>query len=193
MLLRDYPPPPAIPLLLQAAQDLGFQMCSEPAVGNLLQTLVASKPGGYFLELGTGLGVGTAWLLAGMDAGARLITLEENLVLIEIAKKHLGDDPRVEFVVQDGGAWLESQNSAVLGFDLIFADTWPGKLTHLEQTLKLLNLGGFYLIDDLFPQPTWPENHQERVTDLIEQLRHWPGLVLTGLDWASGVILAVKQ
>ena len=41
-----------------------------------LAALAASKPGGRLLELGTGTGIGTAWLLSGMDGDARLDTVD---------------------------------------------------------------------------------------------------------------------
>ena len=34
-------------------------------------------------------------------------------------------------------------------FDLIFADTWAGKFTHLNQTLQMVKPGRFFIIDDL--------------------------------------------
>lgn len=36
--------------------------------------MTTSKPGGQVLELGTGIGLGSAHLLAGMDGGVRLTT-----------------------------------------------------------------------------------------------------------------------
>lgn len=54
--------------LTAAAEDLGFVQSSEGDLGRLLRLLVASRPGGTFLELGTGVGYGAAWLLDGMDA-----------------------------------------------------------------------------------------------------------------------------
>jgi hypothetical protein len=38
-------------------------------------------------------------------------------------------------------------------FDLIFADSWPGKFSALELALGMVKPSGFYLIDDLLPQP----------------------------------------
>ena len=65
-----------VPAVLDAirrdTQRIGFTMASELQTGALLRTLAASKHGGQFLELGTGTGVGTAWLHAGMDADSRL-------------------------------------------------------------------------------------------------------------------------
>ena len=68
--------PPAIEAILADTRALGFDMASEPRVGAALAALAASKPGGQFLELGTGTGHGTAWLLSGMDATSSLDTVE---------------------------------------------------------------------------------------------------------------------
>jgi predicted O-methyltransferase YrrM len=51
-------------------------MACEPRAGALLRTLAAFKPAGRLLELGTGTGVGTAWLLAEINGAARLITVD---------------------------------------------------------------------------------------------------------------------
>jgi predicted O-methyltransferase YrrM len=52
------------------ATELQFPMASEPLVGAMLRMLAASKPGGRFLELGTGTGIATAWLLKKIDIAA---------------------------------------------------------------------------------------------------------------------------
>ena len=57
-------PPAVVKELAQAAATLGFTMSSNLLTGSLLRTLVASKPAGEILELGTGVGMGTAWLLS---------------------------------------------------------------------------------------------------------------------------------
>ena len=68
--------PSAVAGILRDTEALEFHMVSEPKVGALLAVLAASKPGGRILELGTGTGHGTAWLLAGMDAAASLDTVD---------------------------------------------------------------------------------------------------------------------
>ena len=68
--------PSAFEAILSETNALGFNMVSEPRVGSFLAALAASKPAGRLLELGTGTGHGTAWLLAGMDATSMLDTVD---------------------------------------------------------------------------------------------------------------------
>src|SRR5687767_15911194 len=93
----DLRPPDPIAGILADTAALGFTMTSEPKVGALLAVLAASKPGGRCLELGTGTGHGTAWLLSGMDAASTLDTVDTDADTLAIARRHLGIDPRVTF------------------------------------------------------------------------------------------------
>jgi predicted O-methyltransferase YrrM len=138
-----------VPTVLEAiyrdTRAAGFAMASEPKTGSLLRSLAASKPRGSFLELGTGTGVGTAWILAGMDPDSRLVTLDIDANAVQIAQRHLGQDPRLTFQIMDGAAFLE--RSAPCEFDFIYADASPGKFTHLDLALSLLRIGGIYFVD----------------------------------------------
>jgi predicted O-methyltransferase YrrM len=77
-------------------------------------------------------------------------------------------------------------------FDLIYADTWAGKFTHLDLALALVRIGGIYFIDDLLPQPSWPEEHAPKVPRLIADLQSRPGFVTTRLAWSSGLMILVR-
>lgn len=169
--------------------EVGFDAASDAGVGDLLTVLAAGKPGGRILELGTGTGRGTACLLRGMDADARLVTVENDPALAAVARAEL-DDPRVEWVVADGGAWLGTAEGP---FDLVFADTWPGKFSHLDVALSLVAPGGFYVVDDLRPQPNWPDGHQVVVDHLVALLRTRPGWRTAFLDGPSGVLVCVHH
>jgi predicted O-methyltransferase YrrM len=169
---------------------LGFDMPSEGDTGALLRLLAASKPGGRLLELGTGTGLATAWLLDGLDAVARLVSVDVDPVVQGVAREHLKDE-RLRFVLADGLDYVLSQPPGSL--DLIFADAWPGKYEALDETLALLKRGGLYVIDDMLPQPNWPEGHQARVDALIERLDNHPDLVVTRIVWASGLIVAARR
>src|SRR5260221_840112 len=61
--------------ILARSRAAQFRMNSDLLTGSFLRTLAASKPGSAFLELGTGAGLGTCWILAGMDAGSSLVSV----------------------------------------------------------------------------------------------------------------------
>ena len=182
--------PAAVADILAASEAGGFTMASEPKVGSLLAALAASKPGGRLLELGTGTGHGTAWLLAGMDATSTLDTVDTNAEVVAIAQRYLGADRRVTFHVIDGAEFLRQSSSS---FDLIYADAWPGKFSHLDEALSLLRPGGMYVIDDLLPQSNWPEGHAPKVPELIDNLERRQEFVTVKLAWASGLMLVVRS
>jgi predicted O-methyltransferase YrrM len=182
--------PAALAAIQRDTQEIGFTMASEIKTGALLAALAASKPGGRLLELGTGTGVGTAWLLSGMDATARLDTVDSDPAAVAVARRHLGDDPRVTFHITDGALFLEE--SADDRYDLIYADAWPGKFSHLDEALARLRVGGVYLIDDLLPQPNWPDGHAPKVPVLIDDLGRRPDFATVKLSWASGLMIVVR-
>jgi len=183
--------PPALAAIQADTAKLGFSMASEPKTGALLAALSAAKPGGRLLELGTGTGIGTAWLLSGMDASARLDTVDTDRAVVDVARRHLGADARVAFRVEDGGAFLARTDPDT--YDLVYADAWPGKFTHLDAALACLRQGGFYVIDDLLPQANWPDGHAAKVGALIADLERRRGFALVRMARASGVMLVVRQ
>jgi len=182
--------PQALGAIHADTEALGFTMASEPKTGALLTVLAASKPGGRFLELGTGTGLGTAWLLAGMDAHSRLESVDSDANVLTVARRHLGEDSRVCFHLADGADFLGTLPPGQ--FDFIYADTWPGKFTHLDEALSLLRIGGIYFIDDLLPQPNWPEGHAPKVPVLINELERRREFATVKLSWASGLMIVVR-
>ena len=96
--------PDAFDALVRDTEASGFAMASEPRVGAFLAALAATKPGGRLLELGTGTGHGSAWLLSGMDSTARLDTVDTDASVVAIARRHLGSDARVTFHVVDSAS-----------------------------------------------------------------------------------------
>ena len=173
----------------EASDELQFNMASDLYTGSLLKTLAASKPSARLLELGTGTGLATAWIVAGMDANSSLVTVENNELLIEVARKNINDS-RVEFVLTDGYEWLKNYDGEK--FDFIFADAMPGKYDLFEETINLLNSGGLYIIDDMLPQPNWPEGHDKKAEAFIQQLEERNDLLVTKLNWSTGIIIVTK-
>lgn len=182
--------PPAVGEIAAATQAAEFSMASDSRTGALLRALAASKPAGTLLELGTGTGIGTAWLLDGMDAAARLVSIDLNRELSAIAGRFLGTDPRLTLVVADAERWLDETQEGP--FDLIFADAMPGKYPSFQRAWKLLRRGGFYVIDDMLPLPSWPSDHAERVDELLVHLDERPDCKVARMAWSSGLVVAVR-
>ncbi|AWW30591.1 SAM-dependent methyltransferase [Echinicola strongylocentroti] len=187
----DFKDVPAIYRQVQAkCQEIGFTMPSDQYIGSLLKTLMLSKPGGNFLEIGTGIGLSLAWMVDGLSEKAQLTTVDNDPTLTAIAGEFFSNDKRVDIVCADGSEWIK--NYAGDAFDLIFADAWPGKYSELDETLALLKAGGFYIIDDMDTQANWPAGHEENVKKLIAALESRTDLSLCKMNWSTGLVVAVR-
>ena len=182
--------PKSIQAIDHDSRAIGFTMPSEPLTCSFLRTIAATKPSGKLLELGSGTGLSTAWILDGMDANSHLTTIDLEPSFLEILDRHLGTDPRLTVICGDGDDFLRSLNGQK--FDLIFADAWSGKYQLLDEALALLKPGGIYVIDDMLPQPNWPEGHAAKADRLISTLEQRTDLRISKMSWASGIILATK-
>ncbi|MBA4298876.1 Predicted O-methyltransferase YrrM [Algoriphagus alkaliphilus] len=189
---ESYDPLPQSYLEIQkATEESGFNMASDLEACSLLRTLAVTKPGGKFLELGTGTGLSTAWILDGMDENAMLTSIDFDDSVLSIARKFLGSDPRLKLELIDGEKWVESNRDS--RFDYIFADTWHGKYLLLDEVLEMLKIGGFYIVDDMLPQPNWPEGHAEKAEKFVKKLESYPFLNITKLNWSTGIIVATRK
>ena len=169
---------------------LGFDMPSERQTGTLLRTLAASCPNSKLLELGTGTGLATAWLLDGMDKSSSLTTVDHDKLSTDVALRHLGNDECLQLCVEDANVWLA--NNSKSSFELIFADAMPGKYENFELAWNMLSLGGKYVIDDMLPQNNWPEGHASKVQKFLTELDHRNDCRIAKMCWSSGIVLAVR-
>jgi|SRR5688572_21739570 len=177
--------------ILEATRESGFTMASDILTCSLLRALAATKPKSKLLELGTGTGLGTAWILDGMDSVSTLISVDNDDSFLAIASKFLAADGRLSLISSDGGEWIA--NNTQEKFDYIFADTWHGKYLMLDEALSMLNPGGLYIIDDMIPQSNWPEGHHEKALALISALDARTDIATTKLLWATGIVIAAKK
>ncbi len=182
--------PLAYTAIKEATEALGFNMPSEVLTCSLLKTLAATKPGGKFLELGTGTGLATTWILDGMDSESTLISIDNDAELLAIAKENLGVDKRLQLICTDGADWIKQ--NAGKKFSFIFADTWPGKYLLLNEVLDMMEIGGIYIIDDMLPQQNWPSGHAEKANQLIADLDSREDITLTKMGWATGIVIITK-
>lgn len=183
--------PSAYADIVSATKEKDFTMPSDIMTCSLLKTLASSKPAGKFLELGTGTGLSTCWILDGMDSNSSLVSIDNEEIYLGIAQQFLGQDERLKLILSDGELWVK--NHLDQKFDFIFADTWHGKYLLLDEVLGMLNKGGLYIVDDMLPQKNWPEGHQEKATNFIRCLERRSDLNVTKQNWASGIIISVKK
>lgn len=175
-----------------ASKSIRFSMPSDLQTGALLKTLVGSKPKARVLEIGTGTGLATSWLLAGMDADSSLVSIDNDATYQAVADNILGDDARLQLLCTDAGTWLEDEDQT-RQFDFIFADAWPGKYANLDAALDTLSVGGMYVIDDMLPQPNWPDGHGDKVDKLVADLESRDDLQVIRMAWSTGILIATKK
>ena len=85
--------PETVVAAYERAASTGFQFACEVEVGRLLATLAAAVPnGGRILEIGTGVGVGLAWLVHGLVGrqDVEVVTVELDDVVQQMARSAPG-------------------------------------------------------------------------------------------------------
>jgi predicted O-methyltransferase YrrM len=168
----------------------GFALSSEPTVGRLLAVLAAAVPvEGRILELGTGAGVGAAWIVSGLGArkDVEFVTVE---VDPELAHDVAGLpwDRAARFMVGDGAALLPTLGT----FDLIFADAEGGKWHGLDLTIDALRPGGVLFVDDMDVTRYDNPEHVAKTSAVRDRLLTDPRLIAVELHTVSGLVLATR-
>jgi predicted O-methyltransferase YrrM len=172
------------------ANALQFRMSCTDEVGRLLAVLSgAVAQGGRILEIGTGVGVGTAWMVAGLNGrrDVNLVSLEIDSVLSDAARS-LALPDHVEILTADA---LEALPALGM-FTFIFADAAAVKYQNIDLVLQALRPGGLLLIDDLTATPDASEQQGAEKSELRRRLLNNPELCAVEMDWASGLVLTSK-
>lgn len=187
------PAVPALPAAVLEAErravERSFaQSCCAPT-GPLLAVLAASvRPGGRVLELGTGVGVGTAWIASGLvgreDVEVVTVELDE-----ELADAVRATDLPVTVITGDAVALLPGLGA----FDLVFADALGGKWTGLDLTVAAVAPGGVLLVDDMDLGRYHSPEDRAAVTGVRETLLGHPALVSAELAVGTGHILSTRR
>jgi predicted O-methyltransferase YrrM len=183
--------PPGVAAAHARARAAAFTLSCEPEVGRLLATLAAAVPErGTILEMGTGVGAGTAWIVHGLGARSdvRVTTVDVDAATAAIARAAAWP-AFVTLRTADVLAVLDELGS----FDLIFADAQGGKWTGLDRTIAALRPAGLLLVDDMTP-PTWlDEAHRAHTARVRTTLLEHPDLRAVELACGSGMILAARS
>jgi predicted O-methyltransferase YrrM len=157
------PPPETPPLVARArelARSLGFPLTREeagpnpgnpsaslPGVGSFLAVLAAGCHGGRIAEIGTGTGVGSAWIASAMPADCALITVEVDEERARAAAEVLSPDDRITVLTGDAAELIPP----LAPFDLLFADGGWRDPAGLASLIDLVRIGGALVMDDVTP------------------------------------------
>lgn len=161
--------PPLVERARSLARQVGFPLTREeaagagpsaslPGVGRFLAMLAAGCAGGRIGEMGTGVGIGAAWMASAMPADCTLVTAEIDPQRAAAARELLAGDRRVEVITGDSGAALAGRGP----FDLLFCDGGGGDFAGL---VGLVRVGGRIVMDDVTPREALPADSAFRRDD----------------------------
>jgi predicted O-methyltransferase YrrM len=166
------------PLVIQAnalARQVGFALTREeagpdssvpssclPGVGRILAVLAAGCDAGRIGEIGTGVGVGSAWIASSMPADCTLVTVEIDEARAAQAGKLLAGDGRIRVLVGDARELITSHAP----FDLLFADGARPEHMAYSSLVGLLRVGGQLVMDDVTPVDALPDGSRLRTSDV---------------------------
>ncbi len=110
-------------------------------------------------EIGTGTGVGAAWIVSALDLSVPFVTVEPDPERAAAARELFAVDENVRVLEAD---WREVMR-AEAPFDLLFYDGGGKQRPDLdgENVVGLLAPGGTVVLDDLTPGRTGPDPVRE--------------------------------
>lgn len=135
--------PPLVARARSAAAALSFEKSCRDEDGMLLHVLAARRGIERAAEIGTGTGVGTAWLAAALPPGVPLFTAEFEPALARAAAEVFADDRDVRVLEGDWRTVLPPHAP----FDLLFVDGGRAK-DDPETVLGIAAPGATVVMDD---------------------------------------------
>jgi predicted O-methyltransferase YrrM len=183
--------PEPVRMATERAEQAGFTMSCDPGTGRLLTVLAAAVPvKGRVLELGTGTGVGTAWITHGLQGrgDVEVVTVEIDAATAALAAQH----PWPSWVKLLTGDAVDVTRR-VGSFDLIFADAQGGKWEGLDTTVAALRPGAHLLVDDMTPGGFADDHHARKISEVRARLLGHPDLTSVEIAWSTGLILSTRK
>ncbi len=172
-----------------------------PGVGALLSALAEALGARSVVEIGTGAGVASVWLLRGMPADGVLTTIDIEADHLRAAKEAFAEagiaTSRTRVITGRAGDVLPRLTDGGYDLVLIGADV-HSYLDYVEQALRLLRRGGILALDGALAQDRVadPARRDEATTIVRETARRLrdddrvsPALIPSG----DGLLLAVRR
>jgi predicted O-methyltransferase YrrM len=195
--------PDLVQRAVAAARQIGFPVhpddpghsrgsASLPGTGRFLAMLAAGCRGGRIGELGTGTGIGTAWMSGAMPADCTLVTAELDPDRAAAAARVLAGDTRVTVLTGDAASLIAAHGP----YDLIFADSGVRDGAAFGALVGLLKPGGRIVMDDVTPVAALPADSPLRAHDVKRELfAGQPGLTWTEVvlpDLANSLLVGTR-
>lgn len=142
---------------LALAEREGFAISCSLEAGRLLRLLAGQRGRTRVGEIGTGVGVGSAWILSALAPETPFVTVELDENRAGVAAELLAGDSHARVLIGD---WAEVL-PAEAPFDLLFADG-GGQATKTNPVLlELLTPGATLVLDNLTPGRPGPDPIRE--------------------------------
>jgi len=149
--------PPLVQRALALAERSGFERSCSDEAGRLLQVLAAQRGRSRVAEIGTGCGVGAAWILSALPPETPFLTVELDPGRAAAATGLLAADEHARVLQGDWADELASEAP----FDLLFADGGGQSTKTNPAVLDLLAPGGTLVLDNLTPGRPGPDPVRE--------------------------------
>ncbi|MEX2541039.1 MAG: class I SAM-dependent methyltransferase [Trueperaceae bacterium] len=179
-----YTLPPLVQRAEALATKLAFRNSCRREFGRLLCTL-AARVDGSVLEIGTGCGVGSAWILSGLSRGGRLVSIDLDRERHLQVKTHFADIESALFLQGDWRSALEHGP-----YELAFVDAGEAKDAGADEVIEAVAPGGHLILDDFSPGPLYKGQRDERWHRWMQHPKLVSCEIL--LDRDSSAILATK-
>jgi predicted O-methyltransferase YrrM len=149
--------PPLVRRAEQIAVEAAFDRSCSLEDGRLLHVLAARRGLARVGEIGTGCGVGAAWIVSALPPAVPFVTVEIDPTLASRAANLFCDDANVRVVCGDWRQHLPVEAP----FDLLFVDAADGK-DDPAAVVGLLAPGGTAVLHDFTAAPCRPDVRRDR-------------------------------
>ncbi|MEL0237321.1 MAG: O-methyltransferase [Aquiluna sp.] len=183
----------------RSAEELGVESVTV-ATGNQLATLAAIAGAKSIVEVGTGAGVSSLWLLSASD-DSTLTTIDEEPEYQNVARdnfKAAGILPsRIRVIT--GRASSVLGNMAEAAYDLVFLDLDPNDLAAvLGQAVSIAKPGGVIVLAhalwrDRVPNPALREDETDAIRKVIDHFATDEGYLTTMSMVGDGLLVVAKR
>jgi predicted O-methyltransferase YrrM len=167
-----------------------FTRSCDDKFGRLLAVQAAHlRPNAKVLEIGTGVGVATAWLVSGLGSrtDVDVLSVERDDTLSGAAREYRWPS-YVRIETADTATTLADHSDT---FDLILADASASTLDNVDAIIDASRSGGMLILTrNAVSAPGEPAGF---LTTLLETVLHHDKLVAVDIDWSSGVLIATKR